>query len=150
MGEFRRGTSVYYELTVTEGGGNALLVLKSMLPFLDKRWSQIDAAISYLENRITGDSFIEVLNEAVLAKRRSSWITEAKMSRTKNIAIHMARTKGRPSARKLTHEEVLESRRLRETFRLSYRRLGEIYGIAEGTMFRSLKSYVCIGTSNLQ
>lgn len=142
MGEFRHGTGVYYELTVTEGGGNALLVLKSMLPFLDKKWSQIDAAISYLENRITGDAFIEVLNEAVLSKRRSSWIIEAKMPHTKNIAIRLARTKGRPGGRKLTPEEIHESRQLRETFGLTYRKLGEIYGIAESTMFRALKLYV--------
>ena len=43
-----------------------------MLPHLDKKWSQVNGAVDYLENRTTGDESIAVLNEAVRTKKRSS------------------------------------------------------------------------------
>ncbi len=141
IGEFHRGTSVYCELSVTEGGGHGLRVLKSMLPFLDKKWSQVDAAVSYLENRSTGDSFIRALNDAVLAKRRSSSLIDVKMPQTKKQGIQLARTREKPNARKLTTEQLFEIKRLRDTLGLSYRKLSEMYGVAESTMFYSLKSH---------
>jgi hypothetical protein len=119
-GEFHRGLGTYYELTVTEGG-NALLVLKAMLPFLDKKWSQVNAAVSYLEDRITGDDFIKVLNEAVLAKRRSSSVIVAQMPYRKLQGRVMR--KPRPGCRILRREEVMEAKQLRESLGLTFRDL---------------------------
>jgi hypothetical protein len=87
IGQFRRGHSVYYELHVSEGR-NALLVLKEMLPHLDKKWSQVKAAIDYMENRITGNQFVEVLNDAIFAKKRSSSLRVAKLPYTKHQGRH--------------------------------------------------------------
>jgi len=58
-----------YNLGVSLQGG-ALTVLKSMLPFVDKKSSQVRAAIDYLEERITGDEFVDRMNEAVKQKKR--------------------------------------------------------------------------------
>lgn len=57
-----------YNLAVSVDGG-ALAVLKGMLPFVDKKWSQVRAAIDYLEDRITGDEFIDRINVAVEQKK---------------------------------------------------------------------------------
>lgn len=51
-----------------EGGG--LLALKRMLPFVDKKYGQVKASIDYLEDKITGDEFVRVLNEEVIRKKR--------------------------------------------------------------------------------
>lgn len=112
-----------------------------MLPYLDKKWSQVDAAVSYLENKTTGDAFIKVLNEAVIAKRRSSSIIEASMPYSKAQAIYLIRTRPRPNHRSLTQGQVLEARRLREALGLSYAKLGEKYGVPEGTIYWAMKYY---------
>lgn len=138
-GEFHRGSSVYHELTVTEGG-NALLVLKSMLPFLDKKWSQVNGAVLYLENKISGDEFIKVLNEAVIAKRRSSSIIGAQMPYTKGRAKGMRNP--RPQSRLLKREEVKEAKQKRDTLGLTYRELAKIYGVDAGTIHRAFQLYL--------
>jgi hypothetical protein len=139
MGEFHRGSSTYYELSVTEGG-NALLVLKAMLPFLDKKWSQVNAAVSYLEDRITGDAFIEVLNEAVLTKRRSSSLIVAKIPYRKLQGRLMR--KPRPECRVLKREEVIEAKQQRETLGLTFRELAKIYNVSDSTILRALRLYL--------
>jgi hypothetical protein len=139
MGEFRRGPSTYYELTVTEGG-NALLVLKAMLPFLDKKWSQVNAAVSYLEDKINGDDFIRVLNDAVLTKRRSSSIIDARMPYTKRRAKGM-RTP-RPASRALKSDEVKEAKQRRDSLGLTYQELAKIYGVSAGTIHRAFRLYL--------
>jgi hypothetical protein len=47
-----------------------LLVLKKMLPHLFKKSNEAAAAIDYYEGRITGNQFVSVLQEEVLAGRR--------------------------------------------------------------------------------
>lgn len=65
-----RGKDAYF-LTVAAGGG-LIIVLKRMLPFLDKKKGQVSAAIDYLEDRITCDQLVEALNQSILQKKRRS------------------------------------------------------------------------------
>ncbi len=59
-----------YNLALSEEGG-LLKVLQLILPFVDKKKGQVEGAISYLEDRITADQFVDVLNRAIKqAKRR--------------------------------------------------------------------------------
>jgi len=141
MGQFRTGKDTYYELQVGESG-NALLALKGMLPFLDKKWSQVNAAIDYMENRITGNQFIKVLNEAVRARRRSSSIRTLNLPYTKEQALQFARTSARLGiGRVLTEDQLRMAQRDRELLGLTYAKLGEKYGVSESTMYYSLKRY---------
>lgn len=140
IGQFRRGQSVYYELHVSEGR-NALLVLKKMLPHLDKKWSQVKAAIDYLENRITGNQFVEALNEAIRAKKRSSSLRVARLPYTKLQGKHLAKSIGRPGGRIMTKDQLMDARRNRELRGLTFRELAEIYNVAASTVYRSLTTY---------
>jgi len=117
-----------------------LLVLKAMLPFLDKKRSQVNGAVSYLENRIIGDDFIKVLNEAVLAKRRSSSVIVAQMPYRKLQGRVMR--KPRPECRILKREEVIEAKQLRDTLGLTFRELEKIYNVSDSTIIRALRLYL--------
>ena len=78
VAKYREKARTYYELSVNEGI-NALAVLKKMSPYVDKKASQVRAAIEYLENRITGEKFVEEMNEALRLRKRSSSIWSLKM-----------------------------------------------------------------------
>ena len=58
-----------YNLVLSVEGG-ALVALKCMLPFVDKKRGQVKAAIDYLEDRITGDEFVRRINAEVERKKR--------------------------------------------------------------------------------
>lgn len=115
------------------------MVLKSMLPFLDKKWSQVNAAVSYLEDKISGDEFIKVLNDSVIAKKRSSSIISARMPYTKSRAKGMRNP--RPESRGLKGEEVKEAKQTRDTLGLTYRELAKIYGVSSSTIHRAFTLY---------
>jgi DNA-binding transcriptional regulator YiaG len=137
--KFIRGQSVYYELEVSEGH-NAHLALKEMLPHLDKKWSQVKGAADYLENRITADEFIAVLNEAFRTKKRSSSIITREMPYMKRQRQSLRG--GKPHNRALTKEQVETIESVREDLGLSYPELAKIYNVTASTMFRSLKKYI--------
>jgi hypothetical protein len=141
MGRFRRGQSVYYELHVSEGR-NALRVLKEMLPHLDKKWSQVNAAINYLENRITGNQFIEVLNEAIRTHQRSSSIKVVNLPYTKRQGKHIGKSKGGRKGRVMTQNQIIDAKVKRNLRGLTFRELAEIYDVAPSTIHRSLTLYV--------
>jgi len=140
IGKFKRGQSVYYELHVSEGR-NALFVLKEMLPHLDKKWSQVKAAVDYLENRITGNQLIEELNEAVRANRRSSSIRESSLPYTKLQGKRVGKSKGRPGGRVLTKDQISDAKYNREINGLTFRELAKMYNVAPSTVLRSLTKY---------
>jgi hypothetical protein len=139
--KFSRGDSVYYELDVSEGH-NALAALKEMLPHLDKKRSQVKGAIDYLENRITGDEFITVLNEAVRTKKRSSWLITRPMPYTKHQGKRLGRSKRRHGCRVLTTDQLLDAKLKRDLRGLTFRELAKIYNVAPSTIHRSLTKYV--------
>ena len=138
LGKFRTDERLYYELSVSEGH-NALNAMKMMLPHLDKKWSQVRGAVDYLENRITGDVFIQILNEAVRTKKRSSNLVTRSMPYTKSQGKRMRGD--RPHLRLLTRNQVVVIRHQKETLGMSYRELGEIYGVHPSTIFLSLRRY---------
>ena len=138
IGKFRRGENVYYELQVSEGNG-ALLASKLMLPHLDKKWSQVNGAVNYLENRITGDEFIAVLNEAVRTKKRSSSLITRDIPYMKSVGKILRG--GRPHMRSLTRDQVETIKHDKEVFGLSYTELAKIYKVDASTVFLSLKKY---------
>lgn len=49
--------------------GYLLVVLKRMLPCVSKK-NQVKAAIDYMEDKITADRFIEILNSAINERKR--------------------------------------------------------------------------------
>jgi hypothetical protein len=138
LGKFRTGEAVYYELSVSEGN-NALEAMKMMLPHLDKKWSQVKGGIEYLENRITGDEFIRILNEAIRTKKRSSNLVTRSMPYTKKQGKRMR--EDRPDSRALTREQVVTIRYQNESLGLSYTKLAKIYGVNPSTIYLSLRKY---------
>jgi len=121
-------------------GHNALLALKVMLPHLDKKLSQVKAAVDYLENRITGDEFIAVLIEAVRTKKRSSWPITRNMPYTKREGKILRG--GRPHMRAVTRDQVETIKHDKAVLGLSYTELAKIYEVSASTIFLSLKKYV--------
>lgn len=143
LGKFSRGESLYHELDVGESGGNALLALKGMLPFLDKKQTQVWAAIEYLESRITGNQFVRVLNAEVRAKRRSSPIISAHLPFRKNDALQFAKSSQRfGRSRAMTGEDLADARLFRKAFGLTYSDLSEVYDLPESTVYYSFKRYL--------
>jgi hypothetical protein len=138
IGRFRTGDGTYYELEVSEGN-NALIALKGMLPHLDKKWSQVNGAVDYLENRITADEFIAVLNEAVRIKKRSSALITRSMP-YKKCEGRILRG-GRPHMRALTRDQVETIKHDKEALGLPYIELAKIYNVHPSTIFLSLKKY---------
>jgi len=138
IGKFRTGDRTYYELEVSEGN-NALIALKGMLPHLDKKWSQVNGAVDYLENRITGDEFIAVLNEAVRTKKRSSALITRSMP-YKKCEGRILRG-GRPHMRALTRDQVETIKHDKEALGLPYTELAKIYNVHPSTIFLSLNKY---------
>jgi hypothetical protein len=63
-----KSNDAYNLLLSVEGGG--LVALKCMRPFVDKKRGQVEAAIDYLEDRITGDEFVRRINVEVKRKKR--------------------------------------------------------------------------------
>jgi hypothetical protein len=110
-----------------------------MLPHLDKKWSQVNGAVDYLENRITGDEFIAVLNEAVRTKKRSSALITRSMP-YKKCEGRILRG-GRPRMRALTRDQVETIKHDKEAPGLSYNELAKIYNVHSSTIFLSLKKY---------
>jgi len=138
LGKFRTGERLYYELSVSEGN-NALNAMEMMMPHLDKKWSQVRGAVDYLENRITGDEFIQILNEAVRTKKRSSDLVTRSMPYTKSQGKRMRGD--RPHLRLLTRDQVVVIRHQKEVLGMSYSELGKIYGVHPSTIFLSLRRY---------
>jgi hypothetical protein len=142
VGETRLRGQTYYELHVAQSG-KALLALRKMLPLVDKKESQVRAGIDYLENRITGEQFIEKLNEAVRLGKRSSPIRNVKMPYTKEQGVHLARANARlGKGRALTTGQIRAMRKDRDSFGLSFLELSKIYGVAPSTAHRSLAKYL--------
>jgi hypothetical protein len=139
IGLFKRGQSVYYELHVSEGR-NALFVLKRMLPHLDKKRSQVKAAVDYLENRITGNQFIEALNEAVRANKRSSSIKVASLPHTKRQGKHISKSRGGHRSRVMTENQILDAKVKRSVRGLTFRELAKVHHVAPSTIYRLLTS----------
>jgi hypothetical protein len=99
--------------------------------------SQVKGAVNYLENRITGDEFIAVLNEAVRTKKRSSWLITRNMPYTKRQG-RVSRG-GRPHMRALTRDQVETIKHDKIVLGLSYTKLAKIYKVSASTIFLSLK-----------
>ena len=116
-------------------GNNALMALKQMLPHLDKKRSQVKGAVDYLEDRITGDEFITVLNEAVRTKKRSSWLITRDMPYTKREGQILRG--GRPHMRALTRDQVETIKHDRVVSGLSYTKLAKIYKVSPSMIFLS-------------
>jgi hypothetical protein len=63
-----KSNDAYNLFLSAEGGG--LVALKCTRHFVDKKRGQVEAAIDYLEDRITGDEFIRRINVEVKRKKR--------------------------------------------------------------------------------
>ena len=142
LSRFRQGKRTYFELSVGEGGGDALKALKGMQPHLDKKRIQVTAAINYLENRITGNQFVLVLNSEIRKKRRSSYIMRPHLPFRKGDGLYFARASHRfGKGRALTQEQLEAAKHDRTTLGLSYAALARKYGIGESTMYYIFKEY---------
>jgi hypothetical protein len=64
-----------------------------MLPYVDKETDQVSSAISYLENRITGEELVENFNHAVRAGTRSGQFRHVKMAWTKQEGTRLGHKK---------------------------------------------------------
>lgn len=142
VAKYREKARTYYELSVNEGN-NALAVLKKMSPYVDKKASQVRAAIEYLENRITGEKFVEEMNEAVRLRKRSSSIRSLKMPYTKREGLQLAgHTRRFGKSRALTSEQIKSMKKDRDQLGLSFPKLARLYGVATSTAHRSLNRYI--------
>lgn len=114
-----------------------------MLPYVDKKESQVRAAVDYLENRITGEKFVEELNEAVRLRKRSSSIRSVKMPYTKREGLQLAgHTRRFGKSRALTSEQIKSMKNDRDRLGLSFEKLAKLYGVALSTAYRSLTRYI--------
>lgn len=100
----------YFELSVMESD-NLLKLLERMSRLVDKKQSQVPAAVAYLENRITAEDFISVMNDAVRAGRRSSTIKHVGRPFTKEGGLHRAKTYRPPRRRSITPEMLAAMRK---------------------------------------
>jgi len=130
----------YFELSVVESG-NLLELLKQMLPYLDKKYSQIEAGIEYLQNKITADEFIEAMNQAVREGKRSSSIRAVNIPYTKELGLRLAQASKRWRKRSLTRRQVEAMRRDREELGMSYGVLSVKYGVPPSTAHFALTRY---------
>src|SRR6267143_2716877 len=121
----------YYELGIPEGQ-NLVLMLKRMLPHSIKKRSQIRAAIDYLENRTTGNEFVEAMNEAVRYRKRSSEIKFPNLPLKKREGVLAARRSARSGKRALNHDELLMLKRDRESG-MTWVALGKKYHVDSST-----------------
>lgn len=132
----------YFELSVMQSD-NSLEALKRMLPCVDKKSSQVSAAIDYLENQITGEKFIGMMNEAVICGKRSSTVKSVKMPYTKAQGLLLAMSSHRWGKRRvLTIDQVKAMRHDREVLGMSFGVLAIQYGIALSTAHRALTKYL--------
>jgi len=95
----------YFELGVTEGD-NVLELLTRMLPYVDKKMSQVRAGVAYLQNRITADEFVDAMNEAVRAGKRSSSLRVVNIPYSKELGLRLAKSSRRWRKRALTRRQV--------------------------------------------
>lgn len=98
-----------YNLVISEEGG-ALITLKRMLPFVDKKKAQVRAAIDYLEDKITADELIESMNVAIeRGKRRAP------------RQPYLSRTSGIPYTKTEGHQKAAASAASKQKFKLRVR-----------------------------
>jgi len=131
----------YFDLTVTEGG-NLIELLRRMLPHVDKKLSQVEAGIDYLENRITADELVSIMNQAIRDGKRSSDIQSINIPYTKQMGLLISKSSRRWRRRYLTWDQMKAMERDRRELGLSYSKLGARYGVSSSTAHTVITRYV--------
>lgn len=131
----------YFDLTVAESG-NLIELLRRMFPYVDKKLTQVEAGIDYLENRITADELVFIMNQAVRDGKRSSDIKSTSIPYTKQIGLLISKSRGRWRKRRLTLGQMKAMERDRRELGLSYSELGAKYGVALSTAHMVITRYL--------
>ena len=122
-----------------------LRLAKSMLPFVFKKWSELYAAIRYLQDETTGDELVAAFNKAVTDGTRAGRIYELSMPYTRSESSLVARKLGARKAglsrRKLTQDQVREIKRRHEEGGETIRNLALAYSVSRSLILRALYVY---------
>ena len=118
-----------------------LVAAKSMLPFAYKKWYDLQTAIQYLENRITGSEAMNRLNESVKARSRSAPIRHVHMPFFRNEGVFAGRALGaRRTAEKrkmLNQAQVKEATECREAG-MSVKDLMARFGVGRYVIYKAI------------
>jgi hypothetical protein len=122
-----------YALTVYSQR-EVLLVCKKILPFAFKKEWDIQTAIDYLGDRITGDEAIRRLNVSIESGRREGLVRKTCIPFRKSEGINMAAMIGGrrsgASRAKLSREQVEALRHIREKSGRSYAELARMFKVS--------------------
>jgi len=137
-----------YNLPVAIEGG-ALVVLKSMLPFVDKKCGQVQAAIDYLEDKATANEFVDSLNLAVeLKKRRAprrpflSKVSGIPFTRSEGLREAAATAASKQRFKLRVRLDVGQIERIRKDVLVDkkpVKDVGKLYGISNSSVRRLLR-----------
>lgn len=123
--------------------GSILSAAKSMLPFCSKKAEDLRIVVGYLEGRITGNEAIERFNEEVRTGRRSGYIRELSLPRTRDEGLRLAKLENARHARAAYAVNV--GRDVQESIREDHRtgglgqiRLSRKYGYSVSVIRRIL------------
>lgn len=123
---------------------DVLAVARKMIPLVYKKRYDLETAVDYLENRITGSEAIERLNESVKAGRRSARIRYVHMPFFRKEGANTGRVLGARRAAKtrikLSDEEKKEVIKQRE-IGIPVSELSSSYGVSKDTIYQVLKKH---------
>jgi hypothetical protein len=120
---------------------NVTRVLKAMLPYLCKKRVEAEAAVGYLENRITGNEFQEVLEREVISGNRERVGRRVDIPWTRKEGLERATSRATSLPRKryeLTSDEEEDLARQYASGSIGQRRLAIANGLPHHVVRRAL------------
>ena len=123
---------------------SVLRAARRMVPFCVKKAEDLRITIDYLEDKITGDEAIARSNEEVRTGRRSGFLREYTMPRTRNEGIRLKQLENAKKARAayavIVGADIQD--RIREDhlrLNLGFTRLSKKYGYSQSVIRRNLR-----------
>jgi hypothetical protein len=139
--ETTEGRNDAYRVEIAKAS-DVLRAARAMLPYCAKKAEDLQIAVDYLENRVTGDQAVARLNNEVLSLRRAGIVRQVNLPLTRSQGI---RTKELENARKarLAHainvgEETQNQIRKDHVGGLGIIRLSKKYGYSQSVVRRIL------------
>jgi ribosome-binding protein aMBF1 (putative translation factor) len=120
-----------------------LEVAKAMYPFCVKKANDLQIAIDYLEDKVTGDVAIERFNAEVKSGRRSGYIRQSSIPYTRSEGIRLWRLSNARRARaayavNVPEDVITKIKQDRNSDGMGYYRLAKKYGYSESVIRRIL------------
>ena len=132
-----------WHLRLSERGG-LRVVLRRMLPFLDKKRDQVEAIIQYYANKITGEQLVEQFNQANRNGTRSGFIKKVEIPFTREDGLSLAKIVAAQrwvTVPKLTAYMLRKALINHRRFGISYRKIAAEDQTSTSTLRRALKRF---------